>query len=60
MKISLRGKYNDLELGTVEDGIYTPTGLLADRDHTWKILNWVDTELKNGDLVRVIKTEESK
>ena len=58
MKIKLTGKVNDLELGTEENGIYTPTGLLADDSHRWKVLHWIDVELANGHEIRVMKTKD--
>jgi hypothetical protein len=53
MKIELVGKYNNLELGTVEEGVYTETGLLADDAHRWKILAWINENLKDG--IKVVK-----
>lgn len=58
MKFKLRGRVNDLELGYVEDGIYHLSGLLADRDHTWKILEWINQELKEGNTIKVIKIKD--
>ncbi len=59
MKIKLVGKYNDLELGTVDDqDIYRPTGLLNDPDHVWKILHWIDVELQSGYPIRIVKEPE--
>jgi hypothetical protein len=55
MKIKLVGRLNDLELGTVEEGIYRSTGLLADKDHLWKILSWIDQELEDGTTIKVVK-----
>lgn len=56
MKIKLVGGVNELELGTVEDGVYNETGLLADNAHRWKILMWINTELEAGTIIRVVKT----
>lgn len=53
--IKLAGHYNDLELGYVEDGVYHMTGLLEDRDHTWKILAWIDQNLEDGHAVKATK-----
>lgn len=36
--------------------MYKPIGLLADHDHLWKILHWIDVELKNGAEIEVVKT----
>ena len=56
MKIKLVGRLNELELGGVDDqGIYRPTGLLADPAHVWKILAWINAELEAGDTIQVVK-----
>ena len=57
-KIGLIGKHNCLELGYVEDGTYYETGLLADRDHSWKILAWIDQNVNDGFVVRVVRETE--
>jgi hypothetical protein len=56
--IKLIGKYNDLELGYVENNTYYETGLLADDLHSWKILNWIDTEIGAGHRVQVVKVKQ--
>lgn len=58
MKIILRGRLNDLELGRVKDGTYTEMGLLADEAHRWKILEWIDQGLSAGEVIRVVKVPE--
>lgn len=51
--IKLKGRYNDLELGTMRDGCYYELGLLADKAHSWKILQWIATEMQAGDKIEV-------
>ena len=52
--IKLVGKRNDLELGYEEGNTYYETGLLADSGHSWKILEWIFQELKEGTKIRVV------
>lgn len=56
MIIKLVGRLNDLELGKVENGVYTETGLLADDAHRWKILSWIHEEIKEGTIIKVEMT----
>lgn len=58
--IKLVGKVNDLELGfyNPELNCYELSGLLADHDHHWKILEWLDINLSDGFDVRVVKVKE--
>jgi hypothetical protein len=56
--IKLKGKYNDLELGAIYDGTYHQMGLLADKDHSWKILQWIATEIEAGDKIEVVMVGE--
>lgn len=57
--IKLKGRYNDLELGMIQDGNYYQMGLLADKDKSWKILQWIATELEAGDKIEVVMEKES-
>lgn len=52
--IRLIGERSDLELGYIEGGTYYKTGLLADEDHNWKILNWINNELESGWRIQVV------
>lgn len=56
--IKLVGKYNDLELGYFENNTYHKTGLLADHEHGWKILEWIHQNLQDGFSVRVQTTRQ--
>lgn len=58
MKFKLVGKYNDLELGHVEEEVYYLDGLLQDCGHHWKLLRWIDENLQDGFEIRVLKVME--
>ena len=55
--IKLVGRRNDLELGHEDGGTYGLTGLLGDEGHRWKILEWINQELEEGNTIRVVKVD---